>query len=162
VVKEDGLHDWKEVKSFYRGNKDEKCREFLIDFLWSQKGFGTVLACESEMCDKLSGMQHDFEKLLCWKAPLKLMIVQERKDAPPTKIASGLANYANDNVHQFVRGECFLLFVFGAEGNYAYAHVASGSATEEFDFIEIRLPINRRNAALSLAPAFCSPQDGSD
>jgi hypothetical protein len=139
VVVHEGMRDWTEVKSFYRGN--EKCREFLIDFLWSQKGFGTLLACESEMCDKLTGMQHDFEKILCWKAPVKLMIVQERRDATPQQIADGLASYANDNIHQFVKDECFLLFVFAAEGNHAYGHVASGAATEAFDFVEIPLPI---------------------
>ncbi|HEV7675154.1 MAG TPA: hypothetical protein VGQ12_11545 [Candidatus Angelobacter sp.] len=145
VVVHDGMRDWTKVKSFYRGN--EKCREFLIDFLWSQKGFGTLLACESEMCANLKGMQHDFEKILCWKAPLKLMIVQERRDATPQQIAVGLAGYANDNVHQFVKDECFLLFVFGAEGNHAYGHLASGSAREAFNFVEIPLPIDRSSAA---------------
>ena len=145
VVGYEGMRDWTEVKSFYRGN--ENCREFLIDFLWSQKGFGTLLACESEMCDNLTGMQHDFEKILCWKAPLKLMIVQERRDATPQQIAAGLAGYANDNIHQFVKDESFLLFVFGVEGNHAYGHVASGAAAAAFEFVEIPLPARRSSAA---------------
>lgn len=147
VVVADGLHDWSEVKSFFGGKDRKECREFLIDFLWSQKRFGTLLACESEMCANLKGMQHDFEKILCWKAPLKLMIVQEHRDATPEQIAAGLAGYANDNVHQFVKDECFLLFVFGTEGNHAYGHVASGSVNQAFEFAEIPLPIGTSSAA---------------
>jgi hypothetical protein len=146
VVEDDGLHDWKEVKSFF-GGKERQCREFLIDFLWSQKGFGTLLACESEMCANLIGMQHDFEKILCWKAPMKLMIVQERRDATPQQIADGLAGYANDNIHQFVKDECCLLFVFGAEGNHAYGHVSSGAVAEAFEFIEVPLPVRQSSTA---------------
>jgi hypothetical protein len=106
-----------------------------------------LMACESEMSARqIEHLSHDFEKLLCWKAPLKLMIACENGKLAAREIASGLGKYANKNVKQFVKDECFVLFVFGKDQNHAYTHVASGSQDSSFEFTEQTM-IESREAA---------------
>lgn len=141
-----GIHDFDEIRSFFKGSRNE-CPEFRLDFLLWKQGFGALMACESEMsARKIEHLNHDFEKLLCWKAPLKLMIVREQPKLSAQEIASGLANYANETVKQFVKDECFLLFIFGKDQNHAYTHIASGNADRSFEFREHPL-IESREAA---------------
>lgn len=131
----------KELKSYYRGGSKTR-REFLIDFLWWDQGFGTVLAAESELSDRtIRGLKHDFEKLLCWKSPMKLMLARERRAYNAKKIATELSNYAKRNVRQVVKNECFVLFVFGISGskNRAFIHCSSRDRSGEFRFREYSL-----------------------
>ena len=110
VVTEKGL------ASFYL-DKRKRRRAFLLDYLWWSHR-GTLLAAESELGEGISGMQHDFEKLLCWKSPLKLMVVREHPKISAERIREELSPYAL-TVPQLVKGECFLLFVFGNTKNNA-------------------------------------------
>jgi hypothetical protein len=99
-------------KAFFRGHKKNK--EFLLDYLWWQKGKGTLLAVESEISDKSRrGMQHDFEKLLYWKSPLKLFIVRPGKKTDANNIKEVLNDYYRSDLRvPLLPGETYLLFVF--------------------------------------------------
>jgi hypothetical protein len=120
----------------------EKGHRFVLDFLW-WTSTGTALAVESELSSTLKGMLHDFEKLLCWKSPLKLMIVREH---PPGIRADLIARKLSEdaqNMSQFFKGECFVLFIFGEAGkNRAYAYCVLKDRTNRFEFVEI--PLSRR------------------
>jgi hypothetical protein len=105
----------KGLTSYFKGNTRGRSA-FLLDFLWWNQGFGTALAVECELSDRrIKAYQRDFEKLLCWKSPMKLMIVREinKKDGDAAHIAEKLSEYAREAVHQFVKNECYLLLVFG-------------------------------------------------
>src|SRR5947209_416891 len=116
-----GLEDF----SVFYNDPDRERKAFLLDFLWWKQGFGTLLAVESELSDKTEkGFQHDFEKLLCWKAPLKLMVVKEQKQEP-VQIAKSLSAYARSNFEQFFPNETFVLFVFGNNENQAFVFTSA-------------------------------------
>ena len=113
-------------------DKNRKIHAFLLDYLWwSNKG--SLLAAESEFVEGIVGMKHDFEKLLCWKAPLKLMIVREHPRILAETIRQVLSEYAR-SVPQLVKGECFVLFVFGKAANNAYLYVAPKDGASKFNF----------------------------
>jgi len=98
-----------------------------------------VLAVESELSAReIRGFQHDFEKLLCWKSPLKLMIAWEIRELDSEKIREKLSEYAR-GMQQYVRDEVFLLFVFGRKENHAYGYVTLGGANTEFEFQKVAL-----------------------
>ena len=126
-------------------------KAFLLDYLWWKNGQGTLLAAESELSlyDEKS-VRHDFEKILCWKAPLKLMIVREPPDKRQTKgnktkndekshenftgWGDSLTKYVREEMAfpQFVKNECVLLFVFGKKENSAYAWVGQKDRDRNF------------------------------
>jgi hypothetical protein len=118
-------------------------KPFLLDYQWCKGGAGTVLAVESELSTReIRGFKHDFEKLLCWKSPLKLMIAWETPGLKAERISKELSEYASEGLSQFVKDEVFLLFVFGPKNqNHAYGYVAPGGDNTKFEFNKIPLPI---------------------
>ena len=121
----------KGFRAFYLDKKHRQ-KAFLLDYLWWSSS-GTLLAAESEFGYGIAGMQHDFEKLLCWKSPLKLMIVREHRKISAELIRKELSVYAS-TVPQLVKGECFVLFVFGKVKNSAYIYVAPRDGAPKFNF----------------------------
>jgi hypothetical protein len=132
-----GLKTPAKYSSFYAHSKRKK-RAFMLDLIWWKEGVGTLLAAESELHDTLDGIKHDFEKLLCWKAPLKLMITTDRK-YPHESVAEELSKYAHSTQRQFVKNECFVLFVYGRTENKAYISVANEDGARKFQFREVVL-----------------------
>jgi hypothetical protein len=128
--------------SFFFLDKKKRRKAFLLDFLWWKEGWGTLLAAESELSATDKGsLAHDFEKLLCWKSPLKLMIAREASKVSAEKISNDLGEYARKWVPQCAKGECYVLFVFGTNGNEnsAYAYVAPKDGARDFRFERISL-----------------------
>jgi hypothetical protein len=129
VETEEGLKDF----ASYFNDRENKRRAFLLDFLWWQEGLGTLLAVESEISDpSIKGLQHDFEKLLCWKSPMKLMITTEHPGRSAEVIAHELSVYARNCCSQYVPNETYLLFVYGEPRNHAYVFVAGEGRGFEF------------------------------
>jgi hypothetical protein len=126
----------KGIKPFHY-SKNKKHTAFVLDYLWWSKAGGTLLAAESELSSPLDDMKHDFEKLLCWKAPFKLMILREHskltKDSAES-ISKALSKYARTN-QPCAKHETFILFVFGKGGKCsAFYYVAQEDGTRKFDF----------------------------
>lgn len=130
------------IGTFFNDKKKRGRRAFLLDFLWWREGYGTMLAAESELSagDEKS-LIHDFEKLLCWKSPLKLMIVRESPALTAEKIRKILGDYARKWVPQLVKNECYILFVFGTRTgrNSAYSFISPKDRARSFRFTQIEL-----------------------
>lgn len=123
----------------YRNHRKQKHGEFLVDFLWfavRSRG-GTSFAMESELSD--NGLEHDFEKLLWLKSPLKLMVCRDI-DLKGRDPGARLAEYAEQN-QLYLKGEFYMLFVFGTEkkNNRAYYYVSPQDHAGKFKFSPLPL-----------------------
>ncbi|GAC1646497.1 MAG: hypothetical protein NVS9B15_04570 [Acidobacteriaceae bacterium] len=135
VVRSKGIEDVSksELTAFYSGNREKRRGEFLLDFLWWKESHGTLLAVDSEISAGTGGINHDFEKLLCWKAPLKLLIAKELNPSRSSeKIRDETSKYARTN-RQLLKDEVFLLFVLG-NPNISYYYVVKSDGDTAFDF----------------------------
>ncbi|PYP91221.1 MAG: hypothetical protein DMG65_08610 [Candidatus Angelobacter sp. Gp1-AA117] len=116
-------------------DSDRKTKEFLLDFvLWSDKPGEqkSVLAVESEwgkpgdknVKNRADQVVEDFEKLLVFKAPLKLMLFQADDEGMRRAIHNGLREYLT-TFAQHVKGEQYLFMEFSHGHCYSYTWAAS-------------------------------------
>jgi len=115
----DGRPDWNEkIKEVLRklGKKEgydvypdpeERNREWLLDVIWLDRKTGAIrLAAESEL-GKKGEVLNDFQKLLCIKASLKIMIYYVYKKPFLREFESYMTKF-----DQHVMGEHYLLIEF--------------------------------------------------
>lgn len=115
----DGRPDWtKQIKEALRKHGNAKGyyvypdpkkgnREWMLDLIWLDKKTGAIrLAVESEMGNE-DEVLNDFQKLLCIKAPLKIMIYYVYKKPFVEKFADCFRDF-----DQHVNGEHYLLIEF--------------------------------------------------
>ena len=115
--KRDGRRKWnKTVRRLLCGLADPKlylvhpdaregCGEWLLDVIWFTRKQGTILlAVEVELGTKKNEVLYDFQKLLCIKAPLKVMVYYAYRGS----YMNEFENYVKDFDHH-VRGEQYLL-----------------------------------------------------
>ncbi len=102
-------------------NRKKENSEFLLDLVWwkqDNKSCDAVLGMESEWrnADKV---REDFDKLLQFKSPLKLMIftadTPRKRREIHAKLREGLHSFA-----QHVRGECYVFTEFTDGRCYSY------------------------------------------
>jgi hypothetical protein len=118
-----------ELQPFYSDSAEE-ISEFLLDVVWWEEKGGSrraALGVECEWGDPRShSIEHranqvieDFEKLLQFKAPLKLMIFSadnaEMRRATHKKLLEYLRSFA-----QHVSGECYVFVEFASGCCYSY------------------------------------------
>ncbi|MCU1255737.1 MAG: hypothetical protein JWM83_2036 [Candidatus Angelobacter sp.] len=87
--------------------------QWLFDLVWwddSPRRKGIALAVESEWNAGKNDILHDFEKLLCIKSPLKLMIYRVR-GANKEQVRDGIKEYLL-GFGQHVQGENYILCEF--------------------------------------------------
>ena len=94
----------------------EKHEEWLLDIVWFSVSGGMKLAVESEW-GALAQVLDDFEKLMCAKSPLKLMLFKSANTGLSTeKLVQKLEGYLA-HFKQNVQGERYLLVDF-TEGEH--------------------------------------------
>ena len=143
----DGRPDWNEkIKEVLRRlgkekgygvypDPEEKNGEWLLDVIWLDRKTGAIrLAAESELGSEGEALD-DFQKLLCIKAPLKIMIYYVYKKPFLNKFGDYMTNF-----DQHVRGEHYLLIEFApgptgpADRAYLYQVPSHGRLAEvKFD-----------------------------
>jgi len=130
-------------------------REFLLDFVWwdKKKGVG-VLACESEFGNTRfeSGnpllVGEDFDKLLSFKAPLKLMIFDSYTNAKaPTPTRNDILTEVHRYVTEYgyhIAGEVYVLIDFCTDPKIWICTVKSEGpgSTLKFEEMLIDLPLD--------------------
>lgn len=95
----------------------KRLREWLLDVVWYSQTTGTImLAVESEWGVE-DDVLDDFEKLLCIKAPLKVMIYFAYKGS----LISSFEEYISDFDHH-VRREQYLVIEFHGTRELAYLY----------------------------------------
>ena len=122
----------------------QDCHEWLLDVVWWKTptdtgGIGMALAVESEWGDSVQGVLDDFRKLLCVKAPLKLMIY-DGGDLPEcgTAVQSGLKADLH-SYHHHIAGEVYLFMGFGPTKEYCHRFVVPNDGilkNIEFELLE--------------------------
>lgn len=107
---------------------DEKTGEWLLDLIWLDRKTGTVhLAVESEL-GKEGEVLDDFQKLLCIKSPLKIMVYYAEKRS----YLGTFIEYMEAFDHH-IEGEHYLLIEFApgpADHAYLYRVPADGHLTD--------------------------------
>jgi hypothetical protein len=145
-LEKDGRPDWnRRIKEVLRNlgkrngylvypDPERKVGEWLLDVIWFDEETGAVrLALESEL-GKEAEVLDDFQKLLCIKAPLKIMIYYVYKGSFVEKFAEYITRF-----DQNVEGEYYLLIEFApgpADRAYFYQVPHGRLAKVEFE----RLP----------------------
>jgi hypothetical protein len=81
VFRTEGLALGRETIDFYGTHQGEEknYREWLLDAILYVEGRGVLVAVESEFERNVQGIIYDFWKLLSIKAPLKILIIDSRK-----------------------------------------------------------------------------------
>jgi hypothetical protein len=103
----------------------KRAGEWLLDIVWYNTTTGTIsLAVESEWGNE-NDVLDDFEKLLCVKAPLKVMIYFAYKGS----LISGFEQYLSVFDHH-VQGEKYLVIEFHGSNScvYMYEVLENGAA----------------------------------
>ncbi len=102
-------------------NREEENSEFLLDLVWwkqDKKSCGAVLGMECEW-GNADQVLEDFDKLLQFKSPLKLMIftadTARKRRGIHAKLLERLRSFA-----QHVRGECYVFTEFTKRCCYSY------------------------------------------
>jgi len=110
-----------------RNGKDEK--QFLWDFVAYKANRGLVLVAESEWANKTKdreAFQHDFEKLLYVRSPVKLMICWAKSKEKAEKLRGWVSELMRPSgrgctCSEFSPGEIFLLYcTCSRECEFAY------------------------------------------
>jgi hypothetical protein len=99
---------------------DEKLSEWLLDIVWYSPSKGGIqLAVESEL-GKGDDVLDDFEKLMCVKSPLKLLL-SELGESRMVQQVQDLEQYLID-FEQHMEGETYLLvdFAYGSHRCYKF------------------------------------------
>ena len=85
-------------------------KQFLWDFVGYVKKRGILIAAESEWNKKPSEIEHDFEKLLYVRSPLKLMLCRMKTEEDAELIRKGLEHVAKTACTEFSSGEVFIIY----------------------------------------------------
>jgi hypothetical protein len=116
----DVLHKLGNEKGFKvesrRTKNNPDCHEWLYDVVWLRQPPHTAMefAAESEWGDPGS-VQDDFQKLLCIKAPVKLLLFAFKKESNSSiAVWDGIRNYLNDYPHH-LSGETYVFMEFHAD-----------------------------------------------
>jgi hypothetical protein len=119
----------------------EKHREWLLDVVWYSPGSGGIhLAVECEWGEE-DEVLDDFEKIMCTKSPLKLMLFSSGETLPSQpSLVQKLQEYLADS-EQNVDGELYLLVDFSGGEHRCYEfrvlHHGKLKANEiEFRYLE--------------------------
>ena len=120
-----------------RGIQDS--HEWMLDVIWwktyREESIGIALAVESEWKTPVREVIDDFQKLLCVKAPLKLLVydggnLPEHGAAVRSEIMAEMMRY-----HHHVKGETYLFASFGNIGEYCHRSVIPNDGQiEPFEF----------------------------
>jgi len=115
-------------------------REFLLDFVWWQgeeTGVGgrAIMGAECEWASlpkdkelRANEVLYDFEKLLSFKAPLKLLIFECRDSEGREHLHKRLCVYL-EAFRQHVKGECYLFVEFSSWQCYAHIYEVKQDGT---------------------------------
>lgn len=122
-------------------SQEPKKSEFLLDVVWwedSECGSRAVLGCESEwgnprnLKSRPSDIAYDFEKLLSFKSPVKLLVF-EAADSDRKKIHDEIRKHGS-NFTQHVTGEYYLFVEFsGAKCDSHIYRVRSNGKLPDFN-----------------------------
>lgn len=94
--------------------------EWLLDMVWLKGQAGMSLAAECEWIKSKEAISDDFEKILYFKAPLKLFIFQAKShEGESAKFRQTMQGLMDQFTHH-VSGEQYVLFEVG--GQYAYGY----------------------------------------
>jgi hypothetical protein len=118
------------IESYYLKHSEKK--EFLWDFIASSAEAGIFIAAESEQAvadeGKVTGLKHDFEKLLYVYSPIRILITKARNAGHAKELSEKLAEYAHGCCLSFNPGSVFILH-FGLwydEGTVSYIWQSEG------------------------------------
>jgi len=114
----------------------EGCHEWLLDLIWwkNEPEIGIALAVECEW-GGTRDIIDDFQKLLCTKAPLKVLIydggnIPKHGDDVQAAIKNEMKIY-----HHHVAGETYLFLAFGDRQQYCHRFVVPRDGVlEEINF----------------------------
>ena len=85
-------------------------KQFLWDFISYAKDRGILLAAESEWKTEPHEVNHDFEKLLYVRSPLKLMLCRVRNEDDAEGVSSRLSQFARSTCSEFSPSEVFIIY----------------------------------------------------
>lgn len=88
----------------------EKRTQFLWDFIAYAGGKGVLVAAESEYNRNIGGLEHDFEKLLYVRSPVKLFLCRVHEPGEAETKCGELFDYMQDTCSTFSPGEVFVLY----------------------------------------------------
>lgn len=117
-----------------RTKNNPNCHEWLYDVVWLCQPPHTAmaLAAESEWGDPGS-VQDDFQKLLCIKAPVKLLLFAYKKGSNNSiAVWDGLRNYLNDYPHH-LSGETYIFMEFHANSCHFVIEEIKKTGRQTFD-----------------------------
>jgi hypothetical protein len=117
-----------------RTKNNPDCHEWLYDVVWLRQPPHTAmeLAAESEWGDPGS-VQDDFQKLLCIKAPVKLLLFAYKKGSSNSiAVWDRIRNYLNDYPHH-LSGETYIFMEFHANSCHFVIEKIEKTGPQHFD-----------------------------
>jgi hypothetical protein len=99
--------------------KQRPTGEWLLDMVWLNDQLGIGLAAECEWITTDRAISDDFEKLLYFKAPLKLFIFQASHDKQSIRFRQTIQLFM-DRFEHHVKGEQYVLFEVRGQHAYGY------------------------------------------
>jgi hypothetical protein len=105
--------------------------EFLLDVIWWSDCGGIELGAESEWGQQPSAVLDDFQKLVCIKAQIKVMVYWLDAPRRGERILGQLVSYM-EKYNKHVKGEEYVFVAFGAGADdhcYHYAVLQHGTNT---------------------------------
>jgi hypothetical protein len=91
-------------------SEDKPAHEWLLDAVLSEENRGVLVAVESEFSERPAHICYDFRKLLSIKAPLKILIIDSRKNLSEV-ILTGI-NECAQRFEQHQMGEVYYVLDF--------------------------------------------------
>jgi hypothetical protein len=120
-------------------------RQFLWDFIAYVPERGILIAAESEFDKRRKEIEHDFEKLLYLRSPIKLMMCRMKSEADAEEIRLWLEDVAISTCKEYSPAEVFVVYCVwwsepgGGNRDFAYNLQISGKpmhraiCTEKFE-----------------------------
>ena len=117
-------------------DKRKQLSEYMVDVVWWSKtsnGWGAMIAIESEWGNQrdhgagridnvVKAVDYDFCKLLCFKAPLKVLIFTSEKS---TELRRAICKQTCESIRTYrhhIKGEIYLLLDFARDAFYRYVY----------------------------------------
>jgi hypothetical protein len=91
-------------------DKTNRNKQFLWDFIGYIEQRGLLIAAESEWKKQPDEIQHDFEKLLYVKSPIKLMMCRINKESEAEEIRSRLQHFMETTCTEYSSGEVYVIY----------------------------------------------------